>query len=59
MAHVITDECIGCGSCVDECPVDAIKENGDKYIIDSELCTDCGTCSDNCPVDAIEGSKED
>ncbi|PKN76758.1 MAG: hypothetical protein CVU51_17305 [Deltaproteobacteria bacterium HGW-Deltaproteobacteria-1] len=26
MAYVITDECIACGSCEDECPVEAISE---------------------------------
>gem|GEM_PF-2845447 len=27
MAYVITDECIACGSCEDECPVEAISTN--------------------------------
>ncbi|MCK5075817.1 MAG: 4Fe-4S binding protein, partial [Calditrichia bacterium] len=38
MAYVITDECISCGACVDECPVDAITEGEDIYVIDAELC---------------------
>jgi len=54
MAYVITDECISCGTCAEECPVDAISEGEDKYVIDPELCTDCGTCAEACPVDAIE-----
>ena len=54
MAHVITDECISCGACVDECPVDAITEGEDIYVIDAELCTDCGACVEVCPSDAIE-----
>ena len=57
MPHKITDECISCGSCVTECPVDAISEGDDKYVIDAKLCTDCGTCVDACPVDAIEEVK--
>ena len=52
MAHVITDECTACGSCIDSCPVDAISE-GEIYVIDPELCTDCGDCVDTCPVEAI------
>lgn len=53
--HKITNECIACGSCTDECPVGAIHENeaGDKYEIDPAKCTDCGTCVDVCPVEAI------
>jgi ferredoxin len=54
MAYVITDECIACGTCIDECPVEAISEGDDKYSIDPELCTDCGACADACPTDAIE-----
>ena len=53
MAYVITDECIACGSCEDECHVDAISEGDDIYIINPELCTDCGACADVCPVEAI------
>ncbi len=53
MAHTISDDCISCGACVSECPVDAISEGDDKYIIDAELCTDCGACVDVCPADAI------
>ena len=52
MAHVISDECISCGSCSPECPVDAIKE-GEPYVIDAKLCTDCGACAEVCPVEAI------
>ncbi|MBR6571321.1 MAG: 4Fe-4S binding protein, partial [Clostridia bacterium] len=26
MAYIITDECISCGACQAECPVDAIAE---------------------------------
>ena len=52
MAFKITSDCIACGSCVDECPVEAITE-GDIYVIDADLCTDCGTCADICPTEAI------
>lgn len=53
MAYVITDECIACGSCESECPVDAISEGDDIYVINPDLCTDCGACADVCPVEAI------
>jgi ferredoxin len=38
---------------VDECPVEAISEGEDKYIIDKNLCTDCGSCANACPNEAI------
>jgi ferredoxin len=52
MAYVISEDCIACGSCISECPVDAISE-GDIYVIDADVCTDCGTCADVCPSEAI------
>ena len=32
MAYVIGDDCIACGTCQGECPVEAISE-GEKYSI--------------------------
>lgn len=52
MAYRITEECVSCGVCLDECPVDAISEGEDIYVIDLELCTECGSCAEVCPVDA-------
>ncbi len=54
MAYKITDECKGCGSCADGCPVDAISEKDGKYVIDADTCVDCGTCEANCPANAIK-----
>ena len=53
MAYKITDECVSCGACEPECPVEAISEGEDKYVIDPEKCTDCGSCAEVCPNDAI------
>ena len=52
MAYKISDECIACGICINECPVNAITK-GDIYIIDPDRCTDCGACAEVCPVEAI------
>ena len=53
MAYKITDECIACGSCADECPNDAITAGDHKYSINADECLDCGSCADACPNDAI------
>ena len=52
MAYKISEDCIACGTCIAECPVEAISE-GDIYVIDPNICTDCGTCAEVCPVEAI------
>ncbi|MDR0711427.1 MAG: 4Fe-4S binding protein [Prevotellaceae bacterium] len=52
MAHKISTDCTACGTCIDECPVEAISP-GDIYKIDPDICTDCGTCADACPTGAI------
>ena len=52
MAHKISSECVSCGVCVNDCPVDAISAGDSQYNI-SDDCVDCGACVASCPVDAI------
>ena len=47
------DKCTGCGTCVDTCPVEALKLENDKAVVDADTCIDCGTCVDDCPEGAI------
>lgn len=51
MAYVINSDCIACGACQPECPVDCISD-GDIYVIDEDTCISCGACAAVCPVDA-------
>ena len=51
-AIVDTEKCTACGTCVDSCPVEAIKLK-DNAVVDEENCIDCGTCVDECPEGAI------
>jgi len=54
MAVKINEEtCIGCGACIDTCPVEALEMVGDKAVVDAEKCIDCGACIDSCPVGSI------
>lgn len=52
MAYTITDDCISCGVCASNCPVNAISEGDGKFEIDADTCIECGACAENCPVGA-------
>ncbi|MGM0771706.1 MAG: 4Fe-4S binding protein [Halobacteriota archaeon] len=54
VAVINRDECVGCGTCVDDCPSEAISMDGDNIaVVDADECLDCGACVDSCPTDAI------
>jgi NADH-quinone oxidoreductase subunit F len=51
----ITDDCIGCTICAQQCPVDAIPVRPfAKHTINDDLCTRCDACRIGCPEGAIE-----
>ncbi len=53
--YTITDKCIGCTLCAQNCPTDAIAFNPyQQHEIDDEKCVRCDTCRSICPADAIE-----
>jgi ferredoxin len=58
MAFKITEDCISCAACEDECPNAAIAEGDEFFEIDPDKCTECvgfydtQQCAAVCPVDA-------
>ncbi|GAB6136960.1 trans-4-hydroxy-L-proline dehydratase activase [Halanaerobaculum tunisiense] len=48
------DKCIGCGTCVKRCSVNAIEIKADRPVVDQEECTLCGRCADFCYNQARE-----
>ena len=53
MAFKITDACLACGSCAEQCPVEAISEGDGIFVIDPDVCVSCGSCAEQCPAEAI------
>lgn len=48
------DLCIGCGTCIEKCPLDAIELNNDnKAELNESYCIGCGVCAHFCPEGAI------
>jgi ferredoxin len=46
--------CVECGSCVEECPLGAIKVISDKGpVIDQAKCDECLKCVETCPSNAL------
>ncbi|MDO4869073.1 MAG: DUF362 domain-containing protein [Bacillota bacterium] len=58
--YVLLDRCVGCGICVDSCPLDpkAIRLGPDrKPVYDHRSCIKCYCCQEMCPEKAINVKK--
>lgn len=53
-AEVDTAFCVGCGVCMNECPLQAIHiKDGICAVIDKKKCVGCGKCEKVCPASII------
>lgn len=51
---VITEKCVGCMKCVNECPNSVFAvENGKAKVVNAFDCTSCMGCVHRCPAKAI------
>ena len=56
--YFITEDCTGCGVCVDVCPQKCIDISGRPLVILQEHCLHCGSCWRECPSDALIRREE-
>ena len=52
------ETCVGCGLCVDVCPLGAVSISPEKKASISEICVDCAACTRVCPKGAIAPATE-
>lgn len=53
-ARVISELCIGCTKCIQECPTDAIVGAPKQlHVVLNDACNGCGACVDVCPTEGI------
>ncbi len=52
---VDTEKCVGCGECVDVCPVEVYElQDGKSNPVNADECLGCESCVEVCSSDAIE-----
>lgn len=52
MSVVDESKCVGCGTCVEKCPIEANTLINGKSHIDENKCLGCGVCVHHCPEGA-------
>ncbi len=58
MPWINKDMCVGCGICVENCPVGAITMDENDAVINMESCIRCGKCHRICPQNAARHDSE-
>jgi len=53
LAKVDEELCVGCGTCVNICPMDTIDIDNTIAVVHEEKCIGCGLCAHHCPEDSI------
>ncbi len=56
---ITNSTCIGCETCVETCPIDALTMTVDGIKIDRDICDGCFRCAETCPTKSIEKLGED
>ena len=59
MTYVISNECIACGRCFNNCPIKCIAPDGDQYQIAQDRCVGCGTCASNLTEERLSKKEID
>jgi electron transport complex protein RnfB len=47
------EECMGCGDCIDRCPMEALSMQDEIAVMDANRCIGCGLCISACSTGAL------
>ncbi len=47
------EKCMGCGDCIDRCPMEALSMQDDIVVRDADRCIGCGLCVSTCTTGAL------
>jgi NAD-dependent dihydropyrimidine dehydrogenase PreA subunit len=53
VAQVDRERCMGCGTCAEACPFDALALSDEVATVQAETCLGCGVCTERCPQEAL------
>jgi NAD-dependent dihydropyrimidine dehydrogenase PreA subunit len=60
LPKIDAEGCVGCESCVNECPAKCLELIDDIAKLTKPAdCTSCGTCKDTCPAECITMEEMD
>jgi ferredoxin len=52
ISEIDENKCVGCGICIDKCPIEAVSLIDGKAYDDKHKCIGCGVCVHHCPENA-------
>ncbi|MFX0071567.1 MAG: DUF362 domain-containing protein [Candidatus Hermodarchaeota archaeon] len=53
LANINEETCVGCGNCVNICPMEALYLEETIAVINKDRCIGCGLCAHHCPENSI------
>jgi electron transport complex protein RnfB len=48
-----SDKCVGCGTCINRCQMDALSLDSGKALLNSDRCIGCGLCVSTCSTGSL------
>jgi formate hydrogenlyase subunit 6/NADH:ubiquinone oxidoreductase subunit I len=53
VASLDSETCVGCGTCLERCQMEALRLEDEVAALDAERCIGCGLCVSTCPTNSL------